>query len=209
MLKIGSEGIQVPGLLAAYVGDQIVHCGLPSGYTRANYVRGNANAHFATSLYLNQDCEVIAVIQFEGSAGNTYGCFSGTSASDNFCLYAGATASDAYIRYNGQVVKAFKATNGTRYKLIHNRNGFWANGAKLADAFTASTFTCSNPFCVGTLSGSTSAKLKGRIYSIVVKEGSATRMALIPAKNSSDVYGLYDAVGRQFYSSEGTAFTGA
>ncbi|MBP5727492.1 MAG: hypothetical protein J6Y48_10515 [Clostridia bacterium] len=208
MLKQGTNDVVLPGIAVAFVGGEVVYHKLPSGYTGCEYVRGNANAWFSTGLYMTSEGEVIADLQYEGSAGNTYGCYTGSSASDNFCLYAGSS-SNGYIRYNGQLARAFTPSSGTRYKIIHNKDGFWANGTQQAQAFTASTFTCSSPFMVGQLSGSTSAKFKGRIYRLTVKENGVVVMDLVPAKNSSDVYGLYDVIGRQFYVSEGTDFTGA
>ena len=208
MLKHGGDTVTLPGIVAAVAGGEVVYHKLPTGYTEVNYVRSNANAYFTTGLYLTSESEVTADIQFEGSGGNTYGCFSGTSASDNFCLYAGSSSSDAYVRYDGEVERVFRPTSGTRYKLRHNKNGFWVDGTQLAQAFTAASFTCSNPFCVGTLSGSTSAKLKGRVYRLTVKTSGNVVMDLVPAQNSSSVYGLYDVIGQTFYTSAGTAFSG-
>lgn len=208
MLMHGTDIVTLPGIVAAVAGGNTVYHKLPTGYTAANYVRSNANAYFTTGLYLNSESEVSADIQFENAGGNTYGCFSGTNAGDNFCLYAGSSSSDAYIRYNGEVARVFRPTSGTRYKIIHNKNGFWVDGSRIAQAFSEAEFTCSNPFCVGTLSGSTSAKLKGRIYRLTVRKNGAVVMDLVPAQNSGSVYGLYDVIGRQFYTSAGTAFTG-
>lgn len=208
MLKQGTNNVKLHGIAVAFANGDVVYHSLPSGYTEVNYVRGNANAWFETDLYMTSDSEVIADIQFEGSAGNTYGCYSGSSASNNFCLYAGSPSTSAYIRYNGEVERAFTAVNGTRYKTIHNKNGFWANGVQYAEAFSENTFTCTEHFMVGQLSGSTSAKFKGRIYRLTVKDKGQTVMDLIPCKNGSDVYGMYDVVGRHFYASAGTAFTG-
>lgn len=208
MLKQGTNSVKLPGIALAFAGGDVVYHSLPSGYTEANYVRGNANAWFETELYMTSEGEVIADLQYEGSSGNTYGCYSGSAATNNFCLYAGSPSSSAYIRYNGEVVRAFTPANGTRYKIIHNKNGFWANGTQYANAFSTATFTCTEHFMVGQLSGSTSAKFKGRIYRITVKDNGQTVMDLVPCKNSSNVYGLYDVVGRHFYDSDGTAFTG-
>ena len=207
MLKHGTDTVTLPGIAAAVAAGSTVYHKLPSGYTAANYVRSNANAYFTTGLYLNSESEVSADIQFENAGGNTYGCFSGTNANDNFCLYAGSASSDAYIRYNGEVARVFRPTSGTRYKIIHNKNGFWVDGSRIAQAFSEAEFTCSNPFCVGTLSGSTSAKLKGRIYRLTVRNNGAVAMDLVPAQYSG-TYGLYDVIGRQFYMSAGSAFTG-
>lgn len=208
MLKIGSDTVNPAGIKAAYAGADLVYVKLPSGYARCNYVRSNVNAYFTTGLYLNSESVVVADLQFENAGGNTYGCFSGTNASDNFCLYAGSSSSDAYVRYNGEVARVFRPTSGTRYKLIHSKDGFFVDGTQVAQAFSAATFTCSNPFCVGTLSGSSSAKLKGRVYRLTVTENGGVKMDLIPCQNSNSVYGLYDLIGGTFYQSAGTAFSG-
>lgn len=208
MLKQDGNTVTLPGIVAAVANGEVVYHKLPTGYTAANYVRSNANAYFTTGLYLTSESEVTADMQFENAGGNTYGCFSGTNAGDNFCLYAGSASSDAYVRYNGEVARVFRPTSGTRYKLRHNKNGFWVDGTQLAQAYSEAEFTCSNPFCVGTLSGSTSAKLKGRVYRLTVRTNGAVVMDLVPAQNSSNVYGLYDTIGQMFYTSAGTAFSG-
>ena len=212
MIKQGTSGIVLPGISCAYIGGDPVYHKLPSGYTECSYVRSNANAWFATNLYLTSKSEVIADLQFEGSAGNVYGCYTGSNASDNFCLYAGSASSDAYIRWDGHLYRAFRPTSGTRYKIRHSWNGFVVDGTAETNPFTDnpdSVFTCANPFYVGNLANSSAAKLKGRIYRLTVKTNGGVVMDLVPCQNSSNVCGLYDVIGRTFYQSQGTAFTGA
>lgn len=208
MLKQGTNDVVLPGIAVAFVGGEVVYHKLPSGYTGCEYVRGNADAYFETLLHLDSESEVVADLQFEGVAGNVYGCFSGTNANNNFSLYAGASSTNGYIRYDGEMERAFRPVNGIRYTIIHNKNGFWANGEQQCTAFSTSAFSCDAPFTVGSLSGSTSAKFKGRMYRMTVKKGGQTVLDLVPCKNSSNVYGMYDVVGRMFYTSAGTDFSG-
>lgn len=208
MLKHGTNAVTLPGVLVVYAHGDVVYHALPAGYIECEYVRSNANAWFETPIHMTSESEVIADLQFEGSAGNVYGCYSGSAAKDNLCLYGGSASSNGYIRYNGEVERAFKPTAGTRYVISHSKNGFFANGVQQCGAFSEATFTCASPFLVGQLSGSSSAKYKGRIYRITVKTDGITVLDLVPCRNSSNVYGMYDVVGRAFYQSAGTAFSG-
>ena len=45
----------------------------------------------------------------------------------------------------------------------------------------------------------------GRIYSLVVRNGSTITNKFIPARNSAGVVGMYDVVGNVFYSNSNTS----
>lgn len=181
---------------------------VPAGYDELEYVQAsNSQYFFVTGFKLSNLDEVEAVIAWNNAAGNTFGCFSSSSATDNFCLYAGSSSSDAYIRYDGELKRSFRPTSGTKYKIVQNADGFFANDTTIA-TFAPATFTCANDFGVCQLTGSSSAKFTGKLYDIKVRRGAALRMHLIPAKRLSDnKVGMYDAVGGNFYTSaSNTAF---
>ena len=146
--------------------------------------------------------------RFEGDAGNTYGCFTISNASDNFCLYAGSASTNAYIRYNGQVVRDFKATSGTIYEIEQGPDGFKTNGVNAA--FDPATFTCSAPMYIFMLPNSTSAKVKARCYGLRIYRDGALAYNFIPAKNTQldNEVGMWESVNGVWYSNAGNgAFT--
>lgn len=180
---------------------------LPADYEELEYITAaNSQYFFVNGFFLKSTSIVTVKLRFSGSAGNCYGCYTGSSAQDNFCLYGGSSSSDAYIRYDGELDRAFRATAGTDYTIEHSADGFKANGTTYA-TFAAKTFTCANPFGVGQLSGSSSAKFSGRIYDITVVDSNAESLHLIPVRRiSTSQVGMYDIVGKAFYVSQSTPF---
>lgn len=176
---------------------------VPADFEVLEYIlAANSQYFFVPNFYLKSTSIVIAKLRFSGSAGNCYGCYSGSSAQDNFCLYGGSSSADAYIRYDGELDRAFRPTTGVDYEIEHSANGFKANGTTYA-TFATKTFTCSNPFGVGQLSGSSSAKFSGRLCEIAVEDDNIDSLHLIPVRRIS-IYqvGMYDIVGKAFYTSQ-------
>jgi hypothetical protein len=142
--------------------------------------------------------------RFEEASGNVYGCYTGGSADDNFCLYAGSASANAYIRYNGQLVRGFKATNGTIYNLEHGPDGFFSNG-DLVTSFNVATFECSAPMYIFMLPNSSSAKVTARCYGLTVYRYGDQLCNFIPARNElTGEVGFYESVGGVFYENAGT-----
>ena len=182
--------------------------GVPAYITPLSYIRGSGSQYITTDFYLRSTDVVKSKWRFENSAGNVYGCFTSSGADDNFCLYAGSASNNAYIRYNGQVVRDFKAANGTIYNLEHGPDGFFANGAQVT-SFNAATFECSAPMYIFMLPNSSSAKVTARCYGLTVFRGGDQLCNFIPARNElTGEVGFYESVGGVFYENAGTgAFT--
>lgn len=181
--------------------------GIPLHITPLSYIRGNGSQYIETEIYLRSTDVVKSKWRFEGAAGNVYGCFTSSGASDNFCLYAGSASTNAYIRYNGQVVRDFKAVSGTIYEIEHGQDGFKTDGVNAS--FTPATFTCSAPMYIFMLPNSTSAKVTARCYGLTVYRDGEQVCNFIPARNelTGDV-GVWESVAGQFYENAGTgAFT--
>ena len=177
--------------------------GVPAYITPLSYIRGSGTQYITTEINLRSTDVIKSRWRFENSAGNVYGCFSGSSANDNFCLYAGSASTNAYIRYNGQVVRDFKAANDTIYDLEHGPDGFTAGSTSVT--FTAATFTCSAPMYIFMLPNSSSAKVKARCYGLRIYRDGALAYNFIPARNelTSEV-GLFEAVNGVWYGNAGT-----
>ena len=177
--------------------------GIPLHITPLSYIRGNGSQYIETEIYLRSTDVVKSKWRFEGAAGNVYGCFSGSSEDDNFCLYAGSSSVFAYIRYNGQLVRDFKATNGTIYEIEQGPDGFKTDGVNAS--FTTATFTCSAPMYIFMLPNSTSAKVTARCYGLTVYRDGEQVYNFIPARNelTSEV-GLFEAVNGVWYGNAGT-----
>ena len=181
---------------------------IPTDITPLEYIAGSGSQYIETAIHLLSTDVVKSKWRFQNSAGNVYGCFTSSSAEDNFCLYAGNASTNAYIRYNGQLVRDFKATSGTVYEIEQGPDGFFVGGSKVAD-FDAATFTCSAPMYIFMLPNSSSAKVTARCYGLQVIRGGEMAYDFIPARNeATGEVGLWEAVHGAWYGNDGTgAFT--
>lgn len=181
---------------------------IPTDITPLEYIAGSGSQYIETAIHLLSTDVVKSKWRFQNSAGNVYGCFTSSGASDNFCLYAGSASTNAYIRYDGQVVRDFKAVSGTVYEIEHGPDGFFANGSKEAD-FDAASFTCSAPMYIFMLPNSSSAKVTARCYGLQVIRGGEVAYDFIPARNeATGEVGMWEAVHGAWYGNDGTgAFT--
>lgn len=182
--------------------------GIPLHITPLSYIRGTGTQYITTGFNLRSTDVVKTRWKFEGTAGNCYGCYSGPSASDNFCLYVSASGTDSYIRYNGQLVRDFKPAPFSFCDIEHGPGGFYAYGSKVTD-FNPSTFTCSAPLYIFMLANSSSAKITAMFYGLTVYRDGEQVCNFIPARNelTGDV-GVWESVAGQFYGNAGTgAFT--
>ncbi len=181
---------------------------IPTDITPLEYIAGSGSQYIETAIHLLSTDVVKSKWRFQNSAGNVYGCFTSSSADDNFCLYAGSASTYAYIRYNGQLVRDFKATSGTVYEIEQGPDGFFVGGSKVA-YFDAATFTCSAPMYIFMLPNSSSAKVTARCYGLRVIRGGVMAYDFIPARNeATGEVGMWEAVHGVWYGNDGTgAFT--
>lgn len=176
---------------------------IPAYITPLSYIRGSGTQYIETDVYLRSSDVVKSKWRFEGDAGNTYGCFTSSGASDNFCLYAGSASTNSYIRYNGQVVRDFKATSGTIYEIEQGPDGFKTNGVNVA--FDPATFNCSAPMYIFMLPNSTSAKVKARCYGLRIYRDGTLAYNFIPAQDKrTEEVGMWESVNGVWYSNAGT-----
>lgn len=176
--------------------------GLPSGYKRLAYLLGSNSAYSIISgLHLTDADEVRTEVYITGNC-NVYGCYTGSSAGDNFSLYVGSTY---YARMGGKVVSNVTSTKNARLALVHNKEGMWINGTKRITFTDIGEFTASTDFYVGWLDNASSAKVIGRIYRLEV----VGKFVGIPAMRVSDgVCGIYDTLNGTFYESAGAPWAG-
>lgn len=180
--------------------------GLPSGFTAIEYIAGNNNAYINTGLYLSDTDTVRGRFNLTG-ASNIFGCFSGSSASDNYSFYTGANRSaKLYARMDGKLDSSGLSVVNEDIELLMDKTGLRLNDIEKATFSNVDSFTASAPFFIGWLDNSSSAKIIGKIYNIEVID----KFLGVPAMRDLDsVCGLYDFVGARFLRSEtSTDFTG-
>ena len=201
-LTKGSTNIKM-----VYHGSDLVYEGLPVGYTRKTYIEQNTTqpyGYVTTDLHLTGSSEVI--IDFEtaetSSAFNLCGCFSSSSATDNFSMYIGFSIA-SYIRYNGGVNRGFNADYSTRYVLEMGPTGVKIDGDTVG-TWESKTFTCSADFYIGYVQNASANSFRGRIYDVKIK-GVAHFVPCV--RDSDSKVGMYDIIGETFYPCTGTLLT--
>lgn len=172
---------------------------VPEGYRRCTGVNFDGNCWFETDIYL-QGSDTLRFAFKATKACNVLGCYTDTSAQNNYSVYASTTSGAKYLRYNGGTYLSAISTN-TRYDIEITPTG--ATGFGSASTWTQQTFTASSKMIIGTTSRTaTSAKLTGVLYGDVEVEGRGYYVPLEKISDSSIVY--YDVVSGNMYANLGS-----
>lgn len=180
--------------------------GLPDGYKKVKGFEFSAGTYYKiTDFFLKSD-DVVRISFSVDKACNVFGCYTTTSATDNYSLYASTSSGGKYLRYDGSTYNSYfsNADLGERFDVTISASG--TSGMPTDSVFSETTFTCSSDLCIGTTAPSaSSSKLDGNIWGSIVVEG---RLKLVPCERLSDhVLGYYDMVGGTFYEPTGSAPT--
>lgn len=176
---------------------------LPAAYRRvAGYVCDNNVLWQITDFHL-RGSDTVKISFSVTAACNVFGCYQGTSATDNYDLYASVSEGSKYFRYgSGTYLSYFSAENlNKRFDLTVTPTG--TKGMPEDSTWTSATFESANDFIIGStsLTGS-SAKLKGNLYGNVEVVG---RAKFIPCERLSDnQLGYYEVYSDTFYAPTGT-----
>lgn len=203
MIKHGQTAVELPGITAVYIGSNQVY-GVPAGYTRLAGITYAANTYYEITGFRLRGSDTVRFSASFDKACNVFGCYTTTSAQDNYSLYISASSGSKYLRYNGGTYASYVASNqfGTQYNIVitptgssglPNSNGSW----------TEQDFVTSTDMCIGTTSVSaTSSKFDGDIYGDFVVDG---RFRGVPVQRISDgAVGYYDVYTNQFYAPIGS-----
>lgn len=181
--------------------------GLPSGYREVEYIESNGNQYIDTGFKPNQNSRVVFDF-FPVSIGQThlFGSRSSNSSSDYFLtLCTGGYYRDDYA--SSKTVTNIAPSD----RIIIDKNKNVVSFGSQTYTHSAATFTGAYPIALfaSNTGGNISYMTSIRLYSCKIYNDGVLVRDFIPCKNSSDVYGLYDIVNNQFYSSAtSTLFTG-
>ena len=172
--------------------------GLPDGYTEVAGFEFAANCYFVITDFKLRGSDTIRLSFSVDKACNIFGCYTNTSATDNYSLYVSTAAGAKYLRYNGGTYnsRVTDAQMGQRFDAVITPTG--SSGMPNDDTWDAVDFTASVDMCIGTTATSaSSSKLDGCLYGRFKVDG---RLNLIPCKrDSDDKLGYYDTVSGTFY----------
>lgn len=203
MIKIGTQDIaDIPGVMKVTVGQEIAWINpnlVPTGY------------RLLTGIIFDSDVYYEAPFKLEGSdtmrlafsitkACNVIGCYSKTTADNNYSLYASGSSGAKYMRYNGETYNSYFSLD-TRYDVEITPTG--TTGFKTDSTWEQKNFIADDNMLIGSTSVSaSSSKLDGTMYGNieVVNKG-----LFIPVERISDgAIGYYEAISGTFLENQGT-----
>ena len=192
--------------------------GLPEGYTHLEYIQSNGAQYIDTGV--KGDLNTKAAIKFvmTGSGSNVwYGIFGArqSSSSNAFNLWAPLKLATGQLGVNysskGPIYSDVTYAIGIPYVVELSKNGLYINNKSTTISNPASFTTPSNIYLFdisggGTQTSGTSVnrKMIGKIYYFRLYSNNTLVREFIPAKNSSNVVGMYDTVSKTFFTNAGS-----
>ena len=203
MIKVGTQDIaDIPGVMKVTVGSDVVWVNpnlVPSEYRRLTGIVFNSNVYYEAPFKL----EGSDTLRFSFSidkACNVIGCYSSTTADNNYSLYASGANNAKYMRYNGGTYNSSVSLD-TRYDVEITPTG--TKGFKTDSTWEQKEFIADDNMTIGTTSiNASSSKLDGILYGNieVVNKG-----IFIPVERISDgAIGYYEAISESFLENQGT-----
>lgn len=184
---------------------------LPDGYKRVIGFKCSGDTYYKiTDVKLSGSDTVKFSISVTASC-NIFGCYTNTSATDNYSLYVSTSSGGKYLRYNGGAYKSYWASSALdqRFDITITPTGSYGMPSGQDDTWKEIEFAGSVDMCIGTTStGATSAKLKGNLYDTfrVIDSTGENKFYGIPCERLSDnALGYYDTVSETFFEPTGTA----
>lgn len=180
--------------------------GVPDDYRELIGLSYGAKAYFLITGFRLRGSDTVRISFSANKACNVFGCYTNTTAKDNYSLYASTSSNAKYLRYGGETYNSYipPAFVGERIDAVITPTG--TRGMPTDSVITPETFDGSADLCVGHTSPSgTSSKLDGNVWGAFVVDG---RLKLIPVERKADgVLGYYDSKSGTFYEPIGSGIT--
>lgn len=183
---------------------------LPITYERLKYISNPNKGYIDTGFVPNQDTRIVCTIKTPKS-GSVF-CFGSSNSwrSNAFEFWPMEDPTRSQLSYDGQGVYNYPVPNDTLCEIDFNKNVWNYNG--IINTFSYIEFTCPWNLFIWH-SKRYGSKIHGNVDyydSFKIYDNGNLIRDFIPAKRKSDeVIGMYDLVGRKFYTStNGVAFTG-
>lgn len=181
---------------------------LPDGYKKVLGFAFDAGTYYVIEGLKLKGSDTVRISIKATAACNVFGCYTNTSAEDNYSMYVSTAANAKYLRYNGGVYKSMwnNEALSTRYDIVITPTGSHGMPEGQDDTWEEASFTSSTDMCIGTTAtGATSSKFRGEMYGSFVVDG---KFNGIPCERESDgVLGYYDTYSETFYEPTGSAPT--
>lgn len=193
--------------------------GLPSGYTKLQYVQTDGRQYIDTGISETQVDSAIYKMRITGIAAGTDSYASGqhffSSMNFYFPLLKNKTSGEVVIRRfgnetlsSGSKALAWDKDIDYEFKAYIDNDAIFVNGQQLFEIAAGSTEDSTKKMHLFTFGGYPDMekfRFCGRFYGLTVygQTGDVV-LSLIPAKNSNNVAGVYDAISGSFFTSNTT-----
>lgn len=179
---------------------------LPEEYTQVNGFAFNSDCYFIITDLKLRGSDTVRFSMIPKAACNVFGCYTNTTAGNNYSLYISTATNSKYLRYNGSTYKSRFATDtyGEQFDISITPTGSHGMPEGQNDTWDELDFAASSDMCIGTTAVSaSSAKFNGSFIGSFIVDG---RFNGIPCKRKADdVLGYYDTVtGTFFEPADGT-----
>lgn len=179
---------------------------LPDGYTELEYIESSGAQYINTGFQHNQNTRIVMDVQSTNITANSW-AFEGRIATNSarhgvFFYYSSGNLWN--MDYSGNTRISFSGISSTDRLLIdYNKNVCSING--VTNTATTGTFqsTANLTLLAANTAGKVAGHLRAKLYSCQIYDNGALIRNYVPAKNSSEVVGLYDLVNDTFYQNAG------
>ena len=169
-------------------------------YKKINYIENIADATIETDIIATQDTKV--EMDFEAAENKINNTF--LNGRNVFYIGSGSEDTINYVQIGNINISSITKYNKMKRHtyIIGCKYGFSVDGLSLHGGISGDF--------VGQMPITFVQGYKGKCYGVKISEGNQLVCHFIPVKRKSDgVIGMYDLVGRKFYTSpNGVAFTG-
>lgn len=176
---------------------------LPEEYTEVNGFAFDSDCYFMIPDLKLRGSDTVRFSMVPRAACNVFGCYTNTTANNNYSLYVSTATNSKYLRYNGGTYKSRFATDtyGEQFNIVITPTGSHGMPEGQDDTWDEVDFNASVDMCIGTTAvTASSSKFKGSFIGAFTVDG---RFNGIPCKRNADnVLGYYDTVSGTFYEPE-------
>lgn len=195
MLVIGGRAASLAGGNAIIVEDGT----LPPAYRKLAGIHFDGNTFYDTGMPL-EGSDTVKIAFNVSKACNIFGCYTTSSADDNYSLYLSTSGTAKYMRYGSGTYNSVFFANA-RYDVTITPKG--TRGFQTDSTWTPGDFTTSVDMLIGSTSyGASSAKLTGDVYGAIEV---VNKRRYIPVERVADgEIGYYDIFTETFLENQGT-----
>lgn len=185
---------------------------LPNTYTQVPYIVSSGTQYIDTGYYPNKTSKIVYVYEIV-STSDLYKLF-GTRDGDKtnaFMVGKASSSSNVFLSQWGmdnEITSTFASPTNSQTTILLSKDGLAINGTTVGTFSSQTSFACSNPlilFGYNTAGTCSLSEESIKLYNAKIYTDGVMVHNFIPCYRMSDnVVGLYDSIGNEFYTNQGT-----